>query len=175
MKILIPTQGKGGLEDVVSPVFARAPTFTLVEVENKEIKSTQVLENPSASAFGGAGIQAAQFAAEKGVNVIITGNIGPNASMVLQQTGIEVVSGYGGVRVKDAIDKYLKGSTPPSFQPAYQSTPQPTYQSIKPYPVTQPELSKADLEFQLHMLQLQKQMIEEQIKYIDKKLKELEK
>ena len=172
MKILVPTQGKGGLEDLVSPVFGRAPTFTIVEVENEEIKKTEVFENPAASAFRGAGIQAAQFAAEKGVNVILTGNIGPNASMVLQQSGIEVVFGYAGLKVRDAVESYLKGPVP--AQPIPQKAKASSLPSM-PAMSFQPKETKIDLEFQKRLLELQKQMIEEQIAYLEKKIKELEK
>lgn len=164
MRILVPTQGNGGLEDFVSPVFGRASTFTLVEIENEEIKKTEVFENPGVSAFRGSGIQAAQLAAEKGADVILVGNIGPNASMVLQQSGIEVVEGYAEMKVKDAIESYLKDL--PSGKASFPSMPAIPFQ---------PKETKTDLEFQKRMLELQKKMIEEQIAYLEKKIKELEK
>ena len=39
MKIAVSTT-KGGLEDNVSQIFGRCPTFTLVEVNDKEIGKT---------------------------------------------------------------------------------------------------------------------------------------
>ncbi|MCD6402993.1 MAG: hypothetical protein J7K98_01535 [Candidatus Aenigmarchaeota archaeon] len=169
MKILVATQGPGGLDDVVSAVFGRAPSFTIVEVEGKQIKNVETLTNPAANAFGGAGIQAAQLAVEKGVNVVITGNMGPNASMVLQQSGIQIVTDFVGMKVKDAIDAFLQKGFSSSQQ---LSTTQPMPVPTVPYQVG--EKSKLDLEFEKRMLELQKQMIEEQIKYIEKKIKELE-
>ena len=65
MKILVATQTKGGLEDLVSPVFGRAPTFTIVEVKDNKIKKAEVHQNTTAGGFRGVGIQAAQFAANK--------------------------------------------------------------------------------------------------------------
>ena len=168
MKILIPTQGNGGLDDVVSPVFARAPTFTIVEVEGKEIKKTEIETNTAASGFGGAGIQAAQFAANKGVNVIITGSIGPNASMVLNQTGIQVVTGFQGVKVKDAVGNYLKGqATSQSSSVRFPTISTQSLYQVKP--------SKLDIEFEKKILELEKKMIEERINYLEKKIRELEK
>lgn len=169
MKILIPTQSNGGLDDLVSPVFARAPTFTIVEVEGKEIKKTEIETNAAASGFGGAGIQAAQFAANKGVNVIITGSIGPNASMVLNQSGIKVATGFDGMKVRDAIENYLKGKDNPPVS-SMQFSRIPMMQTLP-----QVKESKLDIEFEKKMLELQKKMIEEQIKYFEKKIKELEK
>ena len=167
MRILISTSSKGGLEDLVSPVFARAPTFTLVEIQDKEIKSVEVIPNNYASGFRGVGIQVAQFVANKGVDVVITGNVGPNASMVLNQAGVKIVTGFLNVKVKDAIQSYLGGT---EIQKGFQPFKPPTL------PPTLPTLEKTtekDLEFEKRMLELQKKMLEEQIKYLEGKIKEL--
>ena len=107
MKICVATT-KGGLEDMVSPIFGRCPTYTFVETEGKKIKDAEIVQNESAGAAGGAGIQASQFAAGKGANVVIAGNYGPNAFPILNQAGIKVVS-TAGISVKDAVMKYLNG------------------------------------------------------------------
>ena len=109
MKICIATN-QGGLEDQVSPVFGRCPTFTFVDVEDKEIKNVEVIPNEFAGAMGGAGIQAAQLVANKGANVVIAGNYGPNAYPILNQAGISVVSAQG--NVKDVIMKHVNGELP---------------------------------------------------------------
>ena len=101
MRIAIATNS-GGLEDVVSSVFARAPTFTIVDVENGEIKDVRVMQNPAAMAGGGAGIQASQILVNEGVQAVIAGNFGPNASGVLAQAGIAMIS-MPGVKVEDAV------------------------------------------------------------------------
>ncbi len=196
MKVLVPTQGKGGLKDTVSPVFGRAPTFTFVEVENSTIKDAMVQKNEWASGYSGVGIQVAQFVANQGVDAIITGNVGPNASGVLNQAGIEVATGFGGQTVKDAVTTYLKGpkrrapplgpSTQRPVMPSRQpfSPPSQPSQPQQPFPPRRPisrpfqtmrpsQPSKLDLEFEKRMLDLQKKMIEEQINYIEKKIREL--
>lgn len=172
MKILVATQAQGGLEDLVSPVFGRAPTFTIVEVEDKKIKKVEVETNAAAGGFRGVGIQAAQFAASKGINAVMAGNIGPNTSMVLVQAGIEVITGFGGIKVKEAVENYLKGSSP---TPTYPVMPPPVFPSVTPPATPRFEPGKIDIEFEKRMLELQKEMVEEQIKYLDKKIKELEK
>lgn len=105
MKIAVST-GKGGLDDMVFPVFGRCQTFTIVEAD-KEIKGSSVIPNPAVSAAGGAGIMAAQSIIDKGVNVVITGNCGPNAYRIFSQAGIKVYLGSG--KVEDAVKALLEG------------------------------------------------------------------
>ncbi|MBC7081320.1 MAG: NifB/NifX family molybdenum-iron cluster-binding protein [Thermoplasmatales archaeon] len=105
MRILIATTS-GGLEDSISSVFGRSPTYTLVEIEGNKIKNVEVLPNPFADSFRGAGIRAGQFAIDKGVNVVVAGNFGPNAAQILQKAGIEMLILQG--KVKDAIERYIE-------------------------------------------------------------------
>lgn len=112
------------LDAMVDVRFGRCAFFVIADVEENEIKNFEAIKNPGVTAMGGAGIQAAQIIASKGVEVLISGNIGPNAFGVLSQTGIKVVTGVGGITVKDAVQKYLKGElketktpTTPGFGP----------------------------------------------------------
>jgi len=84
MKIAVSSTGKN-LTDSVSDVFGRSPYFIIAEIENGEIKKTEIMENKNADQAGGAGISAAQLMAEKNVNAVITGNVGPRALDVLRQ------------------------------------------------------------------------------------------
>ncbi len=123
MKIAIATN-TGGLEDTVSPVFGRCPTYTIVEADGSDIKDSRVIQNPAANAGGGAGIQAAQLLVNEGVGAALAGSFGPNASGVLAQAGIKMVP-IQGIPVKEAVEKYLKGELSESAaqtgaqQPAY--------------------------------------------------------
>ena len=118
MKIAVATT-KGGLEDLVSPIFGRCQTYTIVETDDKKIKDTRVIQNQYASAGSGAGIQAAQLVISQGAKAVIAGNFGPNASMIFNQSGVEVVKTQG-ISVKEAVTKYLNKeltSTPAPTQP----------------------------------------------------------
>jgi len=84
-----------------------------VEVEDGQIKRATVIDNPYASAPGGAGIQAAQLVVEKGAEAVFAGNFGPNASGVLAQAGVEMVP-VAGLTVREAVEKYLKGELSPT-------------------------------------------------------------
>jgi predicted Fe-Mo cluster-binding NifX family protein len=76
----------------------------------------ETIENATTGASGGAGIQSAQLIAGKGVKVILTGNVGPNAFQALQAAGISIITGVNG-SVKDAIDLYSKGGITPDNEP----------------------------------------------------------
>ncbi|MCD6408738.1 MAG: NifB/NifX family molybdenum-iron cluster-binding protein [Candidatus Verstraetearchaeota archaeon] len=110
IRIAVMTQGSGGLDDLVSPVFARAPTITFVDVENGEIVNVAVERNPTASAPRGAGIAAVQFLISKGASVALAGQFGPWASSTASQMGIKLLSIPPGTKVRDAVQRYLASS-----------------------------------------------------------------
>lgn len=117
MKIAVSAT-EGSLDANVDPRFGRCAYFIIVETEDKEIKSHEVVSNEAVQAMRGAGIQAAQTVANKGAEVVITGNIGPNAFNLLSQTGIKVITGVSG-SVKEAVEKYLKGELKETSGPSF--------------------------------------------------------
>ena len=106
MKIVISSNGKD-LTDNVSEVFARCPYFIIAEIENEKIQKVETVENKSANQLGQAGISVAKLMAEKNVNVVIAGNIGPRSFDILRQFNIEVYKGEG--KVKEVLEKFIKG------------------------------------------------------------------
>ncbi len=104
MKIAISSQGED-LEALVDPRFGRCPYFIIYDTETKE---TEGLSNPALEAMGGAGIQAAQLIADRGAEVVITGNVGPNAFQTLNQANIRIFGGATGT-VKDSLKKFENG------------------------------------------------------------------
>ncbi len=110
VKIAICSQTPDGLEAITDMRFGRCPFYTFVEVDGKNIRNVEVAENPAVTAFGGAGIQAAQFMANQGVKAVIAGNYGPNAYGGLSSLGIEMLIGPIGVTVKEAVEQYISGS-----------------------------------------------------------------
>jgi predicted Fe-Mo cluster-binding NifX family protein len=104
MRIAVSATGPT-LDVEVDPRFGRCPYFIIAEPETMEF---EVLDNSSAVAVGGAGISASQAIAGKGVQVVLTGNCGPNAYQVLSSAGIRVITGVSG-SVKDAIEGYRSG------------------------------------------------------------------
>ena len=112
MKICITSQGNN-LDAEIDPRFGRASYFLIVD---KDREGNEIIQNPYIQAGGGAGIQAAQFIANKDVEVGITGNIGPNAFQVLREAGLSVISGVSG-GVRTAVERYNRGELEPVENP----------------------------------------------------------
>ncbi len=113
MKIAVSAAGDN-LEAEVSPVFGRCPYHLFVDAESLEFEAQP---NPALSAPGGAGIQAAQFIADKGVGAVLTGNVGPNAHGVLRAAGVEVYLTTGGT-VREAVQAFKDGKLQSVSQPS---------------------------------------------------------
>ncbi len=102
-RVAIPTKRKGGLEDIVSEVFGRANTFTVVDMEDSVIKNVKVLKNPAVSYQHGAGPIVVNMLIDSGVNVVLSGELGPGASALLEQHKIMMIAVKPGITVSEAI------------------------------------------------------------------------
>ena len=111
MKIAVATK-QGGLEDKVSPIVGRAPSFTIVETSESEIVNSGIIENDFAQSSGGAGIQAAQMLVQENIDAILGGNFGPNLANVFSQTGVDMYQ-VGEISVDDAVSKLVAGELSP--------------------------------------------------------------
>ena len=96
------------LEQQVNPVFGRCPGFLIVEVEGKELGKHSFVPNAAAQAGMGAGVAAAQAVAQQGVQAVISGNFGPNALMVLKQSGIKIYQASG-LTANQAVKQFIEG------------------------------------------------------------------
>jgi predicted Fe-Mo cluster-binding NifX family protein len=103
MRICIPTEGNGGLDDRVCEHFGRSPTYTIYDTETGEV---EILPNTSEH-FGGSGLPA-ELLAQAGVNVVLCAGLGPRAIALLAQYGIEVHTGAFGT-VREAIQAWQAG------------------------------------------------------------------
>ena len=104
MKVCVTAMGNN-LDAEVDPRFGRSQYFIFVDTDTMAFEA---VENTAVAAPGGAGIQAAQTVVNKGADVLISGNIGPNAFQVLSNAGVKVATGaYGTVR--EAIEMYKNG------------------------------------------------------------------
>jgi predicted Fe-Mo cluster-binding NifX family protein len=102
MKLCITSSGNC-LDDSMDPRFGRCRCFIIADADSNQFEAVQ---NPAASAGGGAGTKAAQLVANKGVEVVLTGNVGPNAYNTLTAAGIKIVVGLTGITVRQAIEGF---------------------------------------------------------------------
>jgi len=105
-RIAVATVGDGKLEDVVSPEFGHSRTFTIIDIEDGEIKNVEVLEKPAKNMTHGRGPVVGKSLADKGVNIVVTSEIGPGASAILEQLGVEIVMTKAGQKVEDVLREY---------------------------------------------------------------------
>ncbi len=106
MKIALSSSGKS-INSNLSETFGRCPYFLIVEIENKEIKKMEVVENIIRNQTGGVGVSVAQMIVEKGVDVLITKNVGPRALDVLEQFKVDIFNGSGSA--EENIQKFIEG------------------------------------------------------------------
>ena len=106
MRIAISIETNNELESVCAHHFGRCPFFAIVDLEGRDVKTVQVIENPF---YGGHQPgQVPGFINEQKVNVMLSGGMGGRAIQFFQQFGIEAATGADGT-VRQALEKYLGG------------------------------------------------------------------
>jgi len=105
MKIAVTATGEG-LDSEVDPRFGRCAYFIIAEIENNELKDHKAIKNPAADNRGGVGIASAQLMGNEKIEVVITGNVGPNAFATLEQLKIKMYQAKG--TVKEVIEDFIK-------------------------------------------------------------------
>lgn len=111
MKIAISSSGSR-LDAQLDPRFGRCACFLIVDPADMRY---EVFDNQSATQSSGAGIQAAQFLADKNVSAVITGHVGPNAAQTLTAAGIDIFAEQQG-SIKDVVNRYKSGALDPTSQ-----------------------------------------------------------
>lgn len=112
MKIAISSQGQE-LKSPVDPRFGRAAYFIIYDSESKEVSAVSNTDN--SQAVQGAGIQAAQIVAAQGVEIVVSGSVGPKAFTALQAAGIRIATWHEGT-VEEAIALVLENKLRPAEQ-----------------------------------------------------------
>jgi len=105
MKIAVTATGPT-LDDTVEARFGRCAYFLIIDPDTLEFEAHP---NPNITLGGGAGIQSAQFLANREAAVVLTGNCGPNAFQTFGAAGIQVITGVSGL-VREAVQKYKSGA-----------------------------------------------------------------
>jgi len=105
--VAVPSMYPGGLEAMRSGHFGHCDTFTLVQIENGQIRDVSVVQNPPHQQGG---CQApVHLLHENQANALIVGGIGMRPLMGFRQAGIDVYYGPEGDTVAAVIDHLLQG------------------------------------------------------------------
>jgi predicted Fe-Mo cluster-binding NifX family protein len=182
MKVAISATAPS-LDAEVDPRFGRCSYFVVIDPETMEFEA---LENSNAMAAGGAGITTAQMVANKGVQLILTGNCGPNAYQTLSAAGVQVITGVVG-RIRDAVEAYkagkLQGGAQPNVAAHFGMGATPGMgmgrgmgrgmTSGMP-PVTGPAPQGVSREQEIEVLKNQVEMLLQQLRETQQRIKELE-
>jgi len=107
MKVAVTSSGPG-VEALMDDRLGRCPYFVIMDTVSGAIGS---FVNPAAEASSGAGTKAMQALFDRGVEVVITGRIGPHAQAMVDETEIKAVTGRSGV-VGQVLKDYLAGNSP---------------------------------------------------------------
>ncbi len=107
LRIAVPTKDRKGLDDVVSEVFGKARFFTIIDVEDGEVKNVQIIDNPAASYEYGSGPIAVKTLADLKVNLVMTAELGPGASNLLDHHIIRRIAVKPNTRVAESIREPL--------------------------------------------------------------------
>lgn len=101
MRIILSATGNTS-ESNLDTRFGRCEFFLLYDTESKEFET---LVNSGMEAQGGAGIKAAGQIIESKADVVITGNLGPNAFELIERAGVKAYS-CEVMPIKKALEQY---------------------------------------------------------------------
>ena len=105
MKVAITSTGPD-LESAVDERFGRARYILITDPQTNDF---EVIDNSSDStAVQGAGAQTAQVMADKRVEWVLTGHVGPRAFQVLNLAGIRVGIGTSGT-CREVLERFRRG------------------------------------------------------------------
>jgi len=105
MIIAIPVLSDNGVNSLISEHFGHAPYFAFVLIENSQIKSIEIEENPHQE--HGPGV-IPNYVKSHGADLIIVRGIGQRAVAFFEELGIKVIRGAEG-SVESIVNQYLAG------------------------------------------------------------------
>ena len=98
MRVAISTDG-----DMVAPHFERCEAYTLVDIEKGEVMHQERISNPGHEP----GFMPA-YLADRGVDCIVAGGMGPRAQMLFDEQPMQTVVGVSGT-ISDALEVLRRG------------------------------------------------------------------
>jgi len=109
--IAVPTEGDRGIRDRVSGVFAKAPYFTFIEVIDRRRGEVSVQENEASKLIQGTGPMVMKNLKDRGVDVVLAGDVGPGAKTLMEISGIRLWKIEAGTKVSKALNHYIESQS----------------------------------------------------------------
>ena len=106
-RIAIPSMGSGGLDGERSGHFGHCDVFTMVDVENGEIKDVSTVQNQS-HVQGGCMVPV-NLLSDHNVNALIVGGIGMRPLMGFKQVGIDVYYDAERPQIRPVVEDLITG------------------------------------------------------------------
>ena len=110
MKIIVPTNEDKGLLSKMGAHFGKAPFYTIVEIDNKEIINVEVVKNQG-HANGGCSNAVANILSFNPDALIVVG-IGPNPAAGFLNAGLNVFVDKESVILEESINKFIENQLP---------------------------------------------------------------
>lgn len=107
LRLAVPTKGTRGMRDSVSEVFAKAITFTIIDLVDGKVGEVMVEENKALGLTQGVGPVVMKNLRDKGVNIAIVGEVGPGARTLMELSGIRMIQVEPGLKVSKAVKQAL--------------------------------------------------------------------
>lgn len=108
--VAIPSSNPGGLDAEVGAHFGHCDLYTIIKLEDGEIKEVNTL--PSVPHAQGGCFAPVQYLAQNGVQVLVAGGMGMRPLMGFDQVGIQVYYGGDAGTVGQAVGALAEGRLP---------------------------------------------------------------
>jgi len=112
VKICVTSEGHD-LDSKVDPRFGRCSYFIFVDTDTGKYET---VKNPNLEETGGVGIRSGKLVVEKGVEAVISGNIGPNAFQALSAAKVKTYTVSSGT-IREVVEKFKRGEFEESNSP----------------------------------------------------------
>ena len=109
-RIAVPSNGNGGLEATRSGHFGHCDVFTVIDVEDGEIKNVSTI--PNQEHVQGGCMVPVNLLASHNVNALVVGGIGMRPLLGFKQAGIDVYHDSQRLEIRPVVEDLIAGKLP---------------------------------------------------------------
>jgi len=110
VRIAVPSEGNGGLDGKRAGHFGHCDVFTLIDVEDGQVKEVSILNNKE-HVQGGCMVPV-NLLAENNVQQLIVGGIGMRPLMGFKEVGIDVFHDAERIDIRPVVEDMIAGKVP---------------------------------------------------------------